>query len=63
MSGSEHPARDKKKPPAAPMPITDAQREAYHRRHHVWTHREVKQEQVESMVRFGRKCVPPPPPG
>ena len=45
------------------MPITDAQREAYHRRHHVWTHREVKQEQVESMVRFGRKCVPPPPPG
>lgn len=39
------------------MPITEAQREAYHRRHHVWTHREVKQEEVESMVRFGRKWL------
>ena len=37
--------------------MSEAEREAYHKRHHGVTHREVKQETVDTMVRFGRKWL------
>ena len=37
--------------------MTDAEREAYYKRHHGVVHRPIRQETVESMVRFGRKWL------